>query len=381
MISKQIKMRVPFSYLDRQFHNYGEYLKDIEALVKTGDFTLGKTVGEFESRMAVLCKAPYAIGVGSGTDAIALSLLALGIGPGDEVITTPMTFIATVGAIVTSGARPVFVDSEDGYVIDPSKIEAAITSKTKAVVPVHYTGNMADMPLITEIARKHKLRIVEDGCQAINATINNESIGKYGDAGAISLHPLKNLNVWGDGGVIITHHKGLAEKLKLLRNHGLATRDEVTIFGRNSRLHSIQAAVGNRLLDEVEMITENRIKYAKRYDEAFEDLDDFIGIPKRRKEIKQVYHLYIIRARRRDELIKHLTKQGVEVKIHYPIPVHLQTAAGYLGYRKGDFPKCEYDCKNIISLPLHQHLTDEEIDYTIEQVRTFYLGQNKKNNI
>ena len=244
MTTNTAPTRVSFSYLDRQFADVDAYLNDLRAFVKTGDFTLGKPLVEFEKRFAALCQAPYAIGVGTGTDAIALSLKCLGIGAGDEVITTPTTFIATVGAIVQAGARPVFVDSEDGFVIDATKIEMAITPKTKAIVPVHYTGNVADMPRIAAIAEKHGLAVVEDACQSIAASIDGRPVGSWGQSAAFSLHPLKNLNVWGDGGVIVTHSADFAAKLRLYRNHGLVNRDDVAIFGVNCRLDTLQAEIG-----------------------------------------------------------------------------------------------------------------------------------------
>lgn len=365
-------MRVPFSYLDRQFAQVDDYLADLREFVKTGDFTLGKPLTEFERRFADACGMPHAIGVGSGTDALAIALKMLGIGPGDEVITTPTTFIATVGAIVMSGARPVFADSEDGFVIDPDKIEAAVTPRTRALMPVHYSGNVADMPRIEAIARKHNLKVVEDACQSIGGRIDGKPIGTWSDASAYSLHPLKNLNVWSDGGLIVTRSAELAEKIRLYRNHGLATRDEVVMFGCNSRLDTIQAVIGNRLIGELDWITNQRIAYARRYDEAFADLGEHVRIPRRRPGVKHVFHLYILRVQRRDELLAHLQKQGVEAKIHYPIPVHLQKAAAHLGYKAGDFPVSERDARCIITLPSHQHLTPEEVEYAIQQVRQFY---------
>ncbi|MBT9141750.1 MAG: dTDP-3-amino-3,4,6-trideoxy-alpha-D-glucose transaminase [Syntrophomonadaceae bacterium] len=366
-------MRVKFSYLDRQFADVDAYLNDIKELVKSSDFTLGQPLREFEERFAELCKMPYAIGVASGTDALILSLKVLGIGPADEVITTPTTFIATVGAIVMTGARPVFVDNDDGFVIDASKIEAVITPRTKAIIPVHYTGNVADMPAIMRIANKHNLIVIEDACQAIGASLDGQPVGSWGATSCFSLHPLKNLNVWGDGGVIVTRSPELAEKLRLYRNHGLINRDEVVMFGCNSRLDTLQAVIGNRLIEQVEFITSQRIANAKRYDEAFADMAEFICTPGRRPGVKHVYHLYMIRVKRRDELLAYLHRKGVEAKVHYPIPVHLQKAAQHLGYKKGDFPVCEEDSRTIITLPAHQHLTDDEISYTIEQVRSFYL--------
>ncbi|MDP3920160.1 MAG: DegT/DnrJ/EryC1/StrS family aminotransferase [Candidatus Omnitrophota bacterium] len=369
-------MQVKFSYLDRQFENIEDYLDDIRQVVKSGDFTLGVAVREFESRFARLSGVAHAVGVGTGTDALAMPLKVLGVGPGDEVITTPMTFIATVGAIAKTGATPVFVDSEDGFVIDPDKIEAAITPRTKAILPVHYTGNVADMPRIAAIAQKHNLLIVEDACQSIAGAIDGKPVGSWGEAAGFSLHPLKNLNVWGDGGMIITRSEKLAEHLRLFRNHGLVNRDEVSLFGWNCRLDSLQAAIGNRLIDQVDFITDGRIANAARYDDGLKDLAESISIPVRRPGVKHVYHLYVIRVTERDRLLKHLIENGVEAKVHYPIPVHLQEGARSLGYKKGDFPKCEEDCEDIITLPAHQHLGNDEIDYTIEQVRNFYRGKS-----
>lgn len=367
-------MKVPFSYLDRQFSDLDLYLSDLRAFVPTGDFTLGEPLVRFEQSFASLMEAPYAVGVGTGTDAIAMSLRILGIGPGDEVITTPNTFVATVGAIVQTGARPVFVDSTEGYVIDVTKIERAITPRTKAIVPVHYTGNVADMPAIITIARKHGLHVVEDACQAIMGAIDGKLVGSWGATAAFSLHPLKNLNVWSDGGVIVTHSDELANKLRKYRNHGLCNRDEVEFYGVNCRLDTVQAVIGNRLITETREITRKRIENARRYDQALGGLADFIKIPTRRVGVRHVYHLYAIHAKRRDELLAFLIRNGVQAKIHYPIPMHLQPASAYLGYKNGDFPDAEAHSRNAITLPGHSYLTDAEITYTIEQVRKFYLG-------
>lgn len=367
-------MHINYSYLDRQFADVDAYLDDIRKLVRRGDFTLGAPVREFEERFARLCGLPYAIGVSSGTDALALSMKILDVGPGDEVITTPNTFIATVGAIVMTGARPVFVDINDEYNIDVNQIERAITPRTRAILPVHLTGNPADMPAIMDIARRHNLAVIEDAAQAILASIDGKHVGSWGETACFSLHPLKNLNVWGDGGVIVTRSAELDGKLRLLRNHGLAGRDEVVMFGHNRRLDSLQAVVANRLIDQVHSITERRIANASRFDNAFAELSGYITIPPRRPKIKQVYHTYVIQVRDREALLAHLLKAGIEAKVHYPIPLHLQKAADYLGYKRGDFPVCEEHCKTIITLPAHQHLTPEEMDYVIEQVRKFYVG-------
>lgn len=376
MVALKQRMEVKFSYLDRQFANVDDYLADVRELVLSGDFTLGSPVTEFEQRFAALTQMPYAIGVNSGTDALILPMKLLGIGPGDEVITAANTFIATVGAIAMTGATPVFVDSDEGYVIDPTKIEAAITPRTKAILPVHYTGNVADMPAIMEIAKKHNLVVVEDACQSIGGMRDGKMVGSWGEAAAYSLHPLKNLNVWGDSGMVVTRSKELDEKLRLFRNHGLVNRDEVAMYGHNSRLDSLQAVIGNRLIDQTSFITNTRIANANRLDAAFAELSEFIHIPTRHENVKRVYHLYILRVERRDELLAYLHKNGVEAKVHYPIPMHLQKAAENLGYKEGDFPVAENDSKVSITFPAHQHLTSDEIDYMIDCVRDFYLKKN-----
>lgn len=365
-------MKVGFSYLARQFADVDAYLADVRALVLSGDFTLGKAVTKFEQRFAALCQMPYAIGVGSGTDALILSLKILGIGPGDEVITAANTFIATVGAIAMTGAKPVLVDNDSGFTINPELIEAVITPRTKAIVPVHYTGNVANMPAIMEIARKHQLIVVEDACQAISGTFDSKPVGFWGETACFSLHPLKNLNVWGDAGIIVTRSEELYRKLRLFRNHGLSNRDEVEFFGHNSRLDSLQAVVGLRLLEQTQFITSQKIVNAKRLDAGLADLQEFIEVPRRPANIGHVYHLYIVRARRRDELRAYLKKNEIDARIHYPIPVHLQKAAAYLGYTKGSFPTAERDSETSITLPAHQHLTDAEIEYMLEKVHAFY---------
>lgn len=367
-------MHVPFSYLDRQFADVDDYLADVRALVVSGDFTLGRPLTDFETRFAAAVGVPHAIGVGSGTDALILALKAVGVGHGDEVVTTPTTFVATVGAIVACGARPVFVDSEDGFVVDAGRIEAAITPRTRAIVPVHYTGNAADMPAVVDVARRHGLQVVEDACQAIGGAIDGRPVGSFGDAAAFSLHPLKNINVWGDGGIIVTGSEALAAALRLQRNHGLTSRDEVAVFGVNSRLDTLHAVIGNRLIQQLDFVTSRRIALARRLDEGLADLAPAVRIPARRPGVRHVFHLYMVRAERRDELVAFLNARGVEAKVHYPIPLHLQMAARFLGYREGDFPVCEADSRSVVTLPAHQHLADDEVDYTIEQVHAFYRG-------
>lgn len=365
-------MKVPFSYLDRQFADVDDYLRDVRALVQSGDFTLGKPLQEFEERFAQRTGMPHAVGVGTGTDALILPMKLSGIGPGDEVITTTMTFYATVGAIVATGARPVLVDSEDGFMIDPEQIEAAITPRTKAIVTVTFSGNIPDLERIQAIAVRRGLMIFEDACQSIGGELKGRPMGSWGEAAAYSLHPLKNLNVWGDGGVVTTRSAELARKLRLYRNHGLVNRDEIEFFGVNCRLDTLQAVVANRLLAQLDSITRTRIQNAATYDAAWQDIADCVRPPVRRPGVKHVYHLYIVRVKDRDGLLAFLHQRGIEAKIHYPKPIHLQPAAAGLGYKEGSFPKAEADCRRILTLPAHQHLTKEEIAHTIRTVREYY---------
>lgn len=359
------------NYLQQQFADHDVILKKIKQVVCQGDFTLGREVDDLEEDFAKLVGTKYAIGVGSGTDALFLSLKALGIGPGDEVVTTPYTFFATIGAIVTAGAKPVFVDVKSDYNLDPDQIITKITPKTKAILPVHWAGKPCDMDPIREIAQKYNLAIVEDACHAIRATYKNKPAGSLGIIGCFSFHPLKNLNVWGDAGMMSTDSEELAKKLKLFRNHGLKNRDESEIFAYNSRLDTIQAVVARHLLEKIDFITESRIQNAAYFDKALSGIDQ-IKLPERESFIKQVYHLYVIRAEHRAELQKFLISHGVDAKVHYPIPMHLQPAAKFLGHSKGDFPVCEAICDSVISLPVHEFMSHEDQDKVTGLIRKFY---------
>ncbi len=362
------------NYLADQFSDYEEILKKIAVVVKRGDFTLGQAVNDFEERFAKTVGAKYAIGVGSGTDAIFLSLRAIDIKPGDEVITTPFTFYATIGAIVTAGGTPVFVDVRDDYNIDPTKIEAAITSKTKAIVPVHWSGKPCDMDPIQAIAKKHNLHIVEDACHAITASYKGRPAGTYGTAGCFSMHPLKNLNVWGDGGLVVTNDLEFANKIRLLRNHGLRDRDHCDIFAYNSRLDTVQAVVADHLMDKLPLISQSRIANAQYMDKHLGAIKG-VTIPTRdADDVRQVYHIYSLRFERRDELQKYLEAKGIDAKVHYPIPMHLQPAAAKYGHKAGDFPVAEAICKSVMSLPVHEFITRDQLDTMIEAVRDFYAA-------
>ena len=365
------RMKIKHNYLSEQFKNSKKIFNYIKNTVEFNDFTLGRYVELFEKEFCKYQKSKYAIGVGSGTDAIFLSLKALGIGKGDEVITPTYSFYATAGAIATSGAKPVFVDIKDDLNIDENKIEKRITKKTKAIVPVHFTGYMTNMPKLKKISKKYNLPIVEDACQSILASINNKNSGTWSDFGAFSLHPLKNINVWSDGGIIVTSNKKYYEHLKLLRNHGLSDRDNVKICGYNSRLDTLQAVVGNWLIPSAKKIANQRIKNANFYDKKLSKIKG-IKIPPRLKNYKIVYHLYIVFAERRDELLNFCKKKGIEAKIHYPIPMYRQEAMKFLKHKKGDFPVSDKHANSIISFPCDQHLSAKEMSYIVNCVKKFY---------
>lgn len=366
-------MKVRYSYLAQQFADIDDLWAELKAFVPTGDFTLGKPLQEFERRFAALIGSRHAIGVNSGTDAIKLSLKAVGVGHGDEVITAANTFVATVGAINEIGAKPVFVDVIDTFCMDVAQVERAITPRTKAIVPVHFTGYMTDMPKLQEIAKRHALPLVEDACQSIYGAIDGKNAGTWSMAGCFSLHPLKNLNVWSDGGVIVTDDDYIAEQLRLLRNHGLANRDEVTILGYNSRLDTIQAVVGNWLIPQAIEITEKRIDNAAHYDRQLGEISQ-IRIPPRVQGMRCVYHLYIVFAERRDALLVHCRAAGIEAKVHYPVPIYRQPALAHLGHKLGDFPVTDRHALGVITFPVDQHISRAEQDYVIETVRKFYQG-------
>lgn len=370
-------MRVRYSYLPQQFADCDDLWRELKAFVPTGDFTLGKPLIEFEERFAALIGTRHAIGVNSGTDALKLSLRALGIGSGDEVITAANTFVATVGAIAEVGATPIFVDCDDTFCMDVPQLEARITKRTKAIMPVHFTGYMTDMRAVMPIAERHKLPVVEDACQAILGAIAGRNAGTWGATGAFSLHPLKNLNVWSDGGVIVTNDDELAKQLRLQRNHGLADRDTVVLLGCNSRLDTLQAVVGNWLLPKTKAISDARIANATFYDRELSKLRQ-IRIPPRPAGMRIVYHLYVVFAERRDELLKFCHARGVEAKVHYPVPIYRQPALQRYGLKEGDFPVCDRHALDVISFPCDQHLSPAELQYVVDTVAAFYSQDGRR---
>ena len=366
------EFNINHNYLKEQFSDYKEIFNEIEKVVRDGDYTLGESVNDVEELIAREASTKYAIGVGSGTDAIFLSLKALGIGAGDEVITTTYTFYATIGAIVTAGARPVFCDIKDDFNINPDEIVSKINSKTKAIIPVHWAGRSCEMEKINKIASDHNLYVIEDACHAIQAEYKLQRCGSLGDLGCFSFHPLKNLNVWGDGGIITTSNEDLANKLKLIRNHGLINRNTCVEFAYNSRLDTIQAVIARYLINnKLQNITDTRIKNAHFLDKMLEDIPQ-INHPKRSSELKEVFHLYVFKVENRDGLYQYLRENGIDAKIHYPVPMHLQPAAKAFGYKIGDFPVAELTADQTISLPVHEFISFQQIEKMSTIIHKYY---------
>ncbi len=369
---KTNSLKINHNYLGEQFSDYDEILRKISIVVKNQDFTLGRQVDNFEDKFKDLINCKHAIGVGSGTDAIFLSLKSLNIKEGDEVITTPFTFYATIGAIVTAGAKPVFVDVDDDFNIDTNLIESSITEKTRAIVPVHWAGKPCNMNKMLDISNKYNLQIIEDACHAYLATYKGNYAGTFGKSGCFSLHPLKNLNVWGDGGIIVTNDDKFAEHLRLIRNHGLKNRNLCETFAYNSRLDTIQAVVAMHLLDKINHITDKRIFNANYLDMELGNLNE-VKIPNRDKNnVKSVHHIYPLQFEKRDKLMNYLISFGIDAKIHYPVPMHLQPAAKDLGYNEGDFPKTELLSKKTLSLPIHEFITEDDMNFMIGKIKDFY---------
>jgi aminotransferase EvaB len=363
--------KVRYSPLLEQYSDPEKILDGIREIIATGDYTLGKVVSEFEDAFSKRVSRKHSIGVGSGTDAIKIPLRALEIGFGDEVITAANTFWATVGAIAEVGATPVFVDCGPDMQIDVEAIEASITKKTKAIVPVHIAGNVVRMDRIMEISEKYGLAVVEDGCQSLMAERNGSTVGSWGIATAYSMHPLKVINVWGDAGVVVTDDDEIDRKVRLLRNHGLRNRDEMEMLGYNSRLDSIQAVVGKEILSTINWIISERRSNADFYTRAFIDIPE-IEIPQIDSDIKHVYMLYVLFAKNRDRLLKHCIDAGIEAKVHYPIPLYCQDALKHLGYTHGDFPETDRQAQQGITFPVDQHMNPTQLEHVVKTVQSFY---------
>lgn len=365
-------MRVSYNYLPMQFANPGPVFKDWEKLIASSEFTLGPVMEAFERKFANFVKMKHCIATNNGTDALVLAFKSLGLQAGDEAITVCNTFYATVGAIVACGAKPVFVDCNDRFQIDASKIEAAITDRTKVIVPVHWGGASPDMDAVCTVASRYGLAVVEDACMGIGASIKGRSPGTFGRVNAYSMHPLKSLNVMGDGGMVVTNDDDLAAWMRKYRNHGMIDRDHIEFWGVNMRLQPLQAIVASHGLDDLPAVIEKRCRIAARLDQGLKALTPYVTLPSRPTDHIETFALYMGLFEQRDRLLRHLIDREIEAKIHYPIPLHLQEAAKSLGYKRGDFPVAESQANGLITLPAHQFIEVEHTDFMLKTIFEFY---------
>jgi dTDP-4-amino-4,6-dideoxygalactose transaminase len=365
-------MHIPFLDLKAP---YAELRDEFDAacrrVMESGGFILGSEVAAFESEFAALCAARHCVGVGNGLDALHLILRALGIGAGDEVIVPSNTYVATWLAVSYAGATPVAVEPDDrSYNLDPNRLEEAITPRTKAIMPVQLYGQPADMDAIKEVAAPYGLKVIEDAAQAHGARFKGRPTGSLGDAAGFSFYPGKNLGAMGDGGAITTDDDALADRLRVLRNYGSRVKYYNEEKGFNSRLDELQAAVLRVKLPKLEEWNERRKRVATHYLQALEGVPD-LTLPFVPPDVDPVWHLFVVRHPRRDELQRHLAEQGVGTLIHYPIPPHLQPAYAELGLAQGAFPLAERQANEVLSLPMGPHLSDEEVGYVVSQICAF----------
>lgn len=364
--------KIPYVNFNAQTSKVKKQL--VEACSKvldSGWFILGPEVQEFEKEAASYLQTEFCIGVSNGTDALIQALLAMGIGPGDEVITAPNSFIASASAIHLVGGTPVLADIDEDLNISAKAIENAITKKTKAVMPVHLTGRPCKMDDINAVAKKHNLLVLEDAAQSFGAKLNEKPVGSLGDIAGFSLHPLKNLHAFGDGGLVTTSNSKFYDQILKIRNLGLKDRNTCEFFAGNGRLDEIQAAMLRINLANLDEWTEERRKIAFRFNE---ELKDLVSVPVEGPGEHCVYQTYVLQADKRDELLDYLQKNGVDAKIHYPFQIHNQPAAAHLGYKDADFPVASKIKQKIISLPLYPGLTEEQQEHIIKSIRTFYAS-------
>ncbi len=373
-------MNEPVPYLDLRAQ-IKSLRKEIDAAIARSldncTFCLGPDVAQFEKDFAQFCNAKFCLAMNSGTSALHVALRLLNVGPGDEVITTPYTFIATTWAIFYCGAKPVYVDIDDAtFNLNPKLLERAITPKTKAVLPVHLYGHPFDVDAISEICRKHKLPLIEDACQAHGAKYNGKVVGTLGDISCFSFYPAKNLGAVGEGGALVTNHPQFAARAKSLREHGSTVRYHHDEVGYNYRMEGIQGAVLGVKLKHLQRWTDERRRVAKRYAELLggggTTCQVPLQLPREAAGCESAWHLYTVRTPRRDELKKFLDANGIGNAVHYPLPLHLQKACAHLGYKAGDFPVAEKASREVLSLPMFPELTDKQIQRVAEVVKNFF---------
>jgi len=366
---------IPFVDLKTQ---YLSIKPEIDAAVlgvlDSTQFILGREVAKFEEEFAAHCQARFAIGLNSGTSALHLAMLAAGIGPGDEVITVPFTFVATVAAIVYAGAKPVFVDIDpQSYTMDVRKIESALTKRTKAILPVHLYGQPADLDPMLEIAKRNRILVIEDAAQAHGAEYKGRRVGSIGDMGCFSFYPGKNLGAYGEAGMLVTNNPEYANATRMLRDWGQAKKYDHVLKGYNYRMEGIQGAILRVKLRYLDAWTEARRHHAKRYNELLAGTS--LSLPDEMSYARHVYHVYSVRSTQRDAFHKQLEAREIQTGVHYPIPVHLQKAYSDLGYKVNDFPCSEKAAREVISLPMYPELSDAQIDAVSAAVREASAGQ------
>lgn len=362
---------IPYVNFAAQFE---EERDEIEAIVADvfgrGEFVGGPGIGALEEELASYCGTAHAVALNSGTDALILAMAALDIGPGDEVITPPNSFVASAAAVVQAGATPVFADVQADQNIDPAAIEAAITPRTKAIMPVHLTGRVAPMEAISSLARSHGLFVVEDAAQSFGSRLGERLSGSFGDVGCFSAHPLKNLNAAGDAGFLVTDRDDVAEKVRLLRNHGLKDRDSVTVWGQVARMDTLQAELLRMRLRRLPSVIERRRRNARIYRDRIRACEIFVA-PCKDDEFN-TFHTFVVQTDDRDGLKEYLNQTGVQTAIHYPTPIHLQPAAASLGYERGRFPEAERQAGRILSLPIHQFLCENDIGFVASMINEYF---------
>jgi len=364
--------KVPYNYLPQQFQDTETLFNLWRPVLQSAEFTLGPFVEDFEERFANYIGSGYCIATNNGTDALILALRASGVVPGDEIITPCNSFYATTGAIVALGAKPVFVDVDNRYQIDILDCERVITKKTKAILPVHWAGASPDMSLIKDIAQTRGISVIEDACMGIGGKIRGKSPGTFSEVGAFSMHPLKTLNVAGDGGMVVTDDQDKFLWMKKYRNHGMTSRDVIEFWGVNMRLQPLQAVVAGHFLDQVDQFIARRNANAYLLDSLLNDLAEHVKIPERPKEFVETFSLYMILASHRDQLLRYLVENGVEAKIHYPVPLHLQPASKNMGLNSRSLKNAEFQAKHLVTLPIHQYLERSQIEYTAQLICDFY---------
>ena len=366
-------MEVSFIDLKQRFQEEKiEIMSCIENTLKKGALVLTPELREFEHEVETYTGAKHCIGVNSGTDALMIGMWGLGIEKGDEIIHPCISFFATTGSIAHIGAKPIFCDVTKDGLIDPNEIERHITSKTKAIMPVHWGGKMSDISQISKIADDNNILVFEDSAQSMGSYFNEKHGGTFGEFGAISCHPLKNLNALGDGGLILTNNDDLAEKAKLYRNHGIKSRDNIVMFGVNSRLDVLNSEILKIRLKKLKTVINKRRKNANLYRQLIETDRIYIP-PERTKEgYRDAYVMFIVQAKMRDKLKIYLDNFGIETLVYYGTPLHLHKASQSLGYKLGDFPIAENQCNEVLALPHHQHLTKDQIEFVCEKINLFY---------